>query len=92
MREDLGVSLSSLMSAYNDARWYARKTGMMEEGRVNRAWGYIMAGKVREKQEQYRSTLTACDCRDKEIRQMWCKHNIMLQIVAKAKRKENGRG
>ena len=89
MREDFGVSLSSLMSAYNDARWFARKTGLMEEKRVNRAWGYIMAGKVREKQKQYGSTLHACRCRDKEIRQMWCKHNVMLQIVEKAKRKED---
>ena len=84
MIADMYGDRSKLMSAYNFARWFARRSPMLEEGRVNRAWGYIMSGKLVTKCEEYGTTISECYCYDSE-RGWICKHRIGLQIIAKAK-------
>jgi len=75
--------VSRLMSAYNYARHFARRTGVYEVKRVDRAWGYIMSGKLKEKASDYGAEFDRCSCPDAS-RGFTCKHSIGLMIVAKA--------
>ena len=79
---------SKLMGKYNKAKAYARRTGLLEEKRVNRAWGLIMADKLDEKVEQYGTRLHWCGCPDSQMRDQTCKHQIGLMIVSRASETE----
>ena len=70
-----------LVSSYNKVRAFAKRTGIFDEGRVNRAWGILMSCKLNDKVEQYGSTMKTCDCPDSQIRMVYCKHSIGLVII-----------
>lgn len=75
------MNLSALMTSYNYAKHFAKRTGVIEPRRVDRALGYIMAGRVDEKAFQYGSTKEFCDCPDCHYRRVHCKHSIAIAIV-----------
>lgn len=77
---------SYLMSAYNFARAYGKKSGQWDAGRVNRAWGYLMDQRLWEKSEEYASSASECECYDARISFNTCKHMIAHMILEKARR------
>jgi hypothetical protein len=75
------MNLSVLMTCYNYTKHFARRTGVIDPRRVDRALGYIMAGRVEEKSFQYGSTKEFCDCPDCRYRRVYCKHSIAIAIL-----------
>ena len=73
---------SALFSAYNAAKKWARKTGLTDEGRIDRALGIIRSGALEEKIAEYSTTKTNCYCLDK--RGLICKHVMAVLIQLKA--------
>ena len=73
---------SALFSAYNEAKKWARRSGLTDEGRVNRAFGIVRSGKLEEKIAEYATTKTACHCPDR--RGLICKHRMAILIQLKA--------
>jgi hypothetical protein len=77
------MNLSALFTAYNQAKWYAKRTGEFDVGNVDRALGLLMAHRLDEKRGEYNFDFRHCDCPDATIRKRVCKHQIALQIQAK---------
>jgi hypothetical protein len=85
------------MTAYNYAKWYGKRTGQFETGRVDRALSYLMSGKAEPAWEKYQTTLRDCGCPDRQgavadehgdIKASWkgvqfCKHMIAQMIDRK---------
>lgn len=74
---------SAIMSAYNYAKWYGKKSGQFDTKRVDRALGILKSGKLQEKAMEYRTTLKTCDCPDWQYRTIHCKHRIAYMIDMK---------
>jgi len=81
-------SLSARMTVYNHARTLARRTGVLEPSRVNRALGILMSpGRRDAKAAEYGTSLWECYCKDSRYRRMGvCKHRLALLIQAQADR------
>jgi len=67
---------------YNKAKG-AGKRGQLETGRVNRALGLLMSGKIYEKRSEYASTSGHCLCPDAVQRGAICKHRIAEMILSR---------
>ena len=74
---------SGLMSAYNYCKHWAKRTGLADTKRVDRALGYLMSGEAEEKWMEYSTTNTHCDCPDHQFRGTYCKHIISKMIDVK---------
>ncbi len=88
---------SELMSAYNFAKHFGRKSGQFDTKRVDRALGILKSGSLDTKRKEYNTTLNSCDCPDAtgckvddhgEIVATWtpvefCKHRIGEMIRVK---------
>ncbi len=74
---------SALMSAYNHGKSWAKRTGLADTKRVDRAFGYLMSGEASEKWSEYATTTTRCDCPDHQFRGSYCKHILSLLIATK---------
>jgi hypothetical protein len=73
------MNLSKLMTAYNFAKWYARKTQAFETTTVDRALGVLMS----RNRNEYNTTTSICSCPDSVYRKHTCKHSIALMIERK---------
>ena len=74
---------SALMSAFNYGKHWARRTGIADTRRVDRALSYLMSGEAEEKWEEYATTTSRCDCPDHQFRGNFCKHIMSLMIEMK---------
>lgn len=89
MKDTKRYNLSALMSAYNYAKTWARRTGLTTEDRVDRALGYMMSGEAPEKWIEYRTHVRkhnrdwVCGCRDHYYRGSICKHILSKMIDIK---------
>lgn len=81
------TSKSLTFSAYNRATNYY---GKEDRGRTNRALGITQAnGGIENKVYQYNTTLTDCNCPDRQYRHVVCKHMRALQIREKTTNPEH---
>lgn len=84
-----GYDQSKLMSAYNYARHFGKRTGLFDVKRVDRALGYLMSigDKAASKWYEYGTALNGrdgrCSCPDHQYRGVYCKHIISMQIDCK---------
>lgn len=99
MLKQNGFNMSALFSAFNYGRAWARKSGLTDEGRVNRSLSYLMSGDAQEAWKKYSTTLKNCKCPDHtgyvideesgEVKASWtpkypiCKHIFALMIATK---------
>jgi len=74
------MNLSALFTAYNQAKWYAKRTGEFDVGNVDRALGLLMAHRLDEARREYAFGFRHCDCPDAQIRKRTCKHSIALMV------------
>lgn len=84
------LNLSTLMSSYN----YAVHSGKFERGRVNRALGIVMSGRIallpdgnaiaEGNGDTYYITREGCDCPDHTWRRQTCKHQIARFLILKS--------
>lgn len=78
---------SALMSAYNYAKAWARRTGLTTTDRVDRAFGYLMSGEAAEKWSEYgtdgKGRSWTCLCPDRQYRGSLCKHILSAMIDRK---------
>lgn len=78
---------SYTFSAYNRA---VKHYGLADRARTNRALGIVQAAYgIAAKIEEYHTTITDCDCPDRQFRHLVCKHMRALQIREKATRPEH---
>ena len=82
------MNLSALMTAYNRAKWHARRTGDFDESVVHSALGILMAHRLDMKRDQYHFDFKHCSCPDAQIRHRVCKHSVAAQIAEKMRRIE----
>jgi len=78
------MNLSALLTSYNLAKHFGRRTGIIEPKRIDRALGILMSpGKLTEKETQYGSSPSNCGCADSRFRHpVVCKHSIASMIRA----------
>ncbi len=69
------------MSAYNLYKALARRTGVVDPRRVDRALGILMSSKVDLKKYEYGSSKEYCGCPDCRFRRILCKHSIAIAIL-----------
>jgi len=74
------MNLSALMTAYNLAKHFGRRTGILEPRLADRALGYLMSGRIVQKAAEYGSTPRWCGCPDSQYRRRICKHSIAVEI------------
>ncbi|KKM08256.1 hypothetical protein LCGC14_1725720 [marine sediment metagenome] len=74
---------SALMSAYNYARHWAKRTGLTDTSRVDRAFGYLQTGEAMGKWREYNTTVRDCNCPDRRVRGNRCKHSLSKMIHIK---------
>lgn len=67
---------------YNKAKG-AGKRGQLETGRVNRALGLLLSGKIDTKRSEYACTSGRCLCPDAVQRGSICKHRIAEMIISR---------
>ena len=75
---------SALMTAFNLARWWGRRTGLTTDKRTHKALSYLMKGDAEKKWEEYETTLNNCRCKDQTYRpQFVCNHRVAKMVDAK---------
>jgi hypothetical protein len=78
---------SYLMSAYNYAKSWGKKTGLFTPDRCDKAFGYLQSGKAYGSWVKYQTKCNGrhwdCQCPDRQIRGTFCKHIIALLIDRK---------
>jgi len=77
------MNQSALMSAYNYAKHWAKRTGLADTKRVDRALGYLMKENASLKWSEYATTIKSCDCPDHQFRGNYCKHILSKMIQVK---------
>ena len=78
------LDLSLHMEVYNSARAWVRRTGLTDEGRLNRALGILKKpGALDRAVLEYGTTVGQCSCPDQEIRGLICKHRLALMMWAR---------
>ena len=77
-------NLSARLAAFNHTRAFARRTGILDEARTNRALGILMGGRLLSKVCQYDTSLWTCTCADSRFRKRWCKHLAALLMQCEA--------
>jgi hypothetical protein len=77
------LDMSLQMQVYNSALAWARRTGLTDDGRVNRALGILKKpGALERAETEYGATVDGCDCPDSQFNGVVCKHRIavMMQV------------
>lgn len=74
---------SALMSAYNYGKHWAKRTGLADTKRIDKALGYLMSGEAEKKWMEYATTTERCDCPDHQYRGVYCKHMLSKMIDIK---------
>jgi len=79
-------NLSARMTVYNHAKHLARRTGILEPRRVDRALGILMSpGRRDAKAAEYGTSFWECYCPDSRYRRQGvCKHRLSLLVQAQA--------
>lgn len=85
------MNMSATFSAFNLARNWARRSGLTDEGRVNRALGILKKkGAFERAIVKYNATVDHCDCYDSQSgRSFICKHRIAVMMFKKHQRLMN---
>lgn len=76
------LTKSQIFKGWNASRKAIQK-GIADEGRVNRALGYLQSGEAFTKWEEYGTSLAACGCPDHIYRASQvgpCKHRFSLWV------------
>lgn len=80
-------SLSARFTVYNHAKHMARRTGILDPRRVNRALGILMSpGRLEAKVGEYGTTPFWCGCPDYRYRRVLCKHVLARMVQDQADR------
>ncbi len=81
------MNQSLLMSAYNYAKSWGKRTGLFDPKRCNSAFSYLQSGKAYSKWIQYQTKCNGrdwqCECPDRKYRGTFCKHIISMMIDKK---------
>lgn len=78
------LDMSLQMEVYNRALAWARRTGLSDDGRVNRALGILKtSGAIERAEAEYAATVDHCECPDAQYNGVVCKHRIALMMKAR---------
>ncbi len=81
------MNMSATMSAYNAAMTWARRSGLTDEGRVNRALGILKAkGALERAIVKYDATVDECLCPSNAHSDLICKHRVAVMMFKKHQR------
>ena len=84
------MNMSATMTVYNLAKTWARRSGLTDEGRVNRALGILKKeGALERAVEKYGATTDHCGCPDAANQPLICKHVVALLLFKKHQRMMN---
>ncbi|MGH9158159.1 MAG: hypothetical protein ACRD1K_20510 [Acidimicrobiales bacterium] len=73
------LDMSLQMQVYNSALAWAKRTGLSDPGRVNRAFGILKRpGALDRAVTEYSATRTECECPDR--RGLICKHRLAMMM------------
>ncbi len=82
------MNMSATMTVYNLAKAWARRSGLTDEGRVNRALGILKKQDALERAiMKYGATVDHCDCPDSQSgRGQVCKHRVAVMMFKRHQR------
>ncbi len=81
------MNMSATMSAYNAAKAWARRSGLTDEGRVNRALGILKKKDALERAiVKYGATVDECLCPSNQHSDLICKHRVAVMMFKKHQR------
>lgn len=81
------MNMSATMTVFNLARTWARRSGLTDEGRVNRALGILKKeGALERATMKYDALVDRCNCPDAANQPLICKHRIALLMFKKHQR------
>jgi hypothetical protein len=79
------LQMSVEMSVYNHARTWVRRSGMSDDGRVNRALSIVKTkGALDQAIAKYDTTANSCECPDNLHSGNICKHRLAVMMTIKA--------
>lgn len=75
------MNMSATMTVYNLAKTWARRSGLTDEGRVNRALGILKKdGALERAIVKYEATVDYCECPDAANQGLICKHRVAVMM------------
>lgn len=82
------LQVKYIFRAYNYARKVANSSNKIEIGRLNRALGLVLSGRIFARAKLYGTTTKQCHCRDRQPGRYQetgrlCKHMLALMIVTR---------
>ena len=81
------MNVSATMTVYNHARTWARRSGLTDEGRVNRALGILKkSGELERAVVKYGATVDECLCPSNEHSDLICKHRVAVMMYIRHQR------
>lgn len=81
------MNMSATMTVFNLARTWARRSGLTDEGRVNRALGVLhKQGALERAIVKYGATVDYCQCPDASHQELVCKHRVAVMMFKRHQR------
>ena len=81
------MNMSATMTVFNLARTWARRSGLTDEGRVNRALGILKReGALERAIVKYGATVDECLCPSNQHSDLVCKHRVAVMMFKKHQR------